>query len=96
MGHTKGGLNTKVAATVDAFGRPVELAVASGPHHDLLACAPFLPSLRACWLLADRWFDADEFPRTLVQQGAQTCIPPWTDCAGPAASAGVFNGSAMR
>jgi len=31
MGRTKGGLNTKVVATVDALGRPVQLAVAPGP-----------------------------------------------------------------
>jgi transposase len=76
MGRTKGGLNTKVVATVDALGRPVQLAVAPGPQHDLLACAPFLPSLRDCWLLADRGFDADDFRQTLDDQGVWACIPP--------------------
>jgi transposase len=76
MGRTKGGLNSKVAATVDALGRPVQLAVAPGPQHDLLACAPLLPSLRDCWLLADRGFDADDFRQRLDAQGVRTCIPP--------------------
>ena len=76
MGRTKGGLNSKVAATVDALSRPVQLAVAPGPQHDLLACAPLLPSLRDCWLLADRGFDADDFRQRLAAQGVRTCIPP--------------------
>ena len=57
-------------------GRPVPLAVAPGPQHDLLACAPCLPSRRDCWLLADRGFDADDFRRTLGDQGVRACIPP--------------------
>jgi transposase len=50
--------------------------VAPGPQHDLLACAPFLPSLRDCWLLADGGFDADDFRQRLHDQGVRACIPP--------------------
>lgn len=76
MGRTKGGLNSKLAALVDALGRPVELTVAPGPQHDLLACAPLLPRLRDGWLLADRGFDADALRRQLDEQGVSCCIPP--------------------
>ena len=76
MGRIKDGLNTKVAATVDALDRHVQLAVAPGPQHDLLACTPFLPSSRDCWLLADRGFDADVFRRTLGDQGVRACLSP--------------------
>jgi transposase len=76
MGRTKGGLNSKVAATVDALGRPVQLAVAPGLQHDLLVYASFLPSLRDCWLLADCGFDADDFRQRLDAQGVLACIPP--------------------
>lgn len=31
------------------------------PYHNGLACVPFLPSLQACWLVADRGFDANDF-----------------------------------
>lgn len=54
----------------------MQLTVAPGPQHDLLACASFLPSLRACWLLADRGFDSDPFRERLEDQGVRACIPP--------------------
>jgi transposase len=50
--------------------------VAPGPQHDLLAGAPFLPSPRDCWLLADRGFGADDFRQTLHEQSERVCIPP--------------------
>jgi transposase len=87
MGRTKGGLNSKVAATVDALGRPVQLAVAPGPQHDLLACASFLPSLRDCWLLADRGFDAADFRQRLCAQGGRPESPRGRAAAGPVVSA---------
>jgi transposase len=76
MDRTKGDLNSKVAATVDALGRPVQPAVAPGPQHDLLARAPLRPSLRDCWLAADRGFAAGDFRQRLDAQGVRACIPP--------------------
>jgi transposase len=49
----------------------------------LLACAPFLPSLRDCWLLVDRSFDADDFRQRLDEQGVRACIPPRSGRRGP-------------
>jgi hypothetical protein len=92
MGRTKGGLNTKVAATVDALGRPVPLAVAPGPQHDLLACAPFLPSLRDCRLIAG------SMPMISAGRLAIRASGPASRhgrvAAGRAASAAAFTGSA--
>ena len=61
MGRTKGGLNTKLAAVVDAVGRAVGLNLAPGPQHDLRACAPLQPTLYGRWAVADRGFDPDAF-----------------------------------
>ncbi|MBI5688992.1 MAG: IS5 family transposase, partial [Verrucomicrobia bacterium] len=46
IGRTKGGLNTKLAAVVDAKGRVVAVSLAPGPRHDLKAIAPLVPALR--------------------------------------------------
>jgi hypothetical protein len=75
MGRTKGGLNTKVAASVDALARPVQPAVPPGPQHHLPACASVLPNLRDSCLLADRRFDPNEFRWTLGNQRVRACIP---------------------
>ena len=46
IGRTKGGLNTKLAAVVDATGRVVAMSLAAGQRHDLKAIAPLVPALR--------------------------------------------------
>lgn len=42
MGRTKGGLNTKLSAVVDARGRTVGLSLAPGQQHDQHAVIPVL------------------------------------------------------
>lgn len=51
IGRTKGGLNTKVAAMVDAQGRVVGLRLACGNQGDLAACKPFFDSVKNQWIL---------------------------------------------
>jgi hypothetical protein len=46
MGRTKGGLNTKIAAVVDALGRVVGVYVASGNRADGDACEVLFGPLR--------------------------------------------------
>lgn len=76
IGRTKGGINTKVAAVVDAHGRAVGLCVAPGPQHDLRAVEPLLATMRGKHAVADRGFDADTFHRTLRLHRARACIRP--------------------
>lgn len=76
IGRTKGGINTKLAAVVDAHGRPISLCLAAGQRHDIKAVEPLLPGLANTHVVADRGFDADTFHRTLNQAGIRTCIRP--------------------
>jgi transposase len=76
MGRTKGGLNTKLAAVVDARGRAVALSLAPGPMHDLHAVVAVLPSARGHRIVADKGFDADGFRTHLRTQRIRCCIPP--------------------
>lgn len=76
MGRTKGGLNTKLVAVVDALGRAVGLHLAPGQRHDLPACQPLYSVLAGKWVVADRGFDSDGFRRDLARAGAMACIPP--------------------
>ena len=53
----------------------VGLALAPGPQHDLLACAPLAPHLAGQWVLGDKGFDSDAFRQDLIRTGANVCIP---------------------
>ena len=78
MGRTKGGLNTKLSAVVDARGRPVGLSLASGQQHDQHAVLPVLACVRHRRIVADKGFDADIFREGLRTQRTRCCIPPKT------------------
>jgi len=76
IGRTKGGINTKLAAIVDARGRAVALGVTAGQRHDLHAIEPLLSCLRRRRAVADKGFDADSFRARLCRQRTRVCIPP--------------------
>ena len=76
MGRTKGGLNTKLSAVVDARGRAVGLCLAPGQQHDQHAVIPLLAGLRHRRVVADKGFDADIFRARLHTQRTRCCIPP--------------------
>jgi transposase len=76
IGRTKGGINTKLAAIVDAGGRAVALGLAAGQRHDLYAVEPLLRYLRRHRVVADKGFDADTFRTKLRRQRTRICIPP--------------------
>jgi len=76
MGCTKGGLNTKLSAVVDARGQAVALGLSLGPQHDQHAVLPLLASVRGRRVVADKGFDADIFRARLHTQRSRCCIPP--------------------
>ncbi len=75
IGRTKGGINTKLAAVVDARGRAVGLCLAPGQRHDLRAIEPLLPYLRRHRAVADKGFDYDSLRARLQRQRTRVCIP---------------------
>ena len=96
MGRTKGGLNTKVATTVDALGRPVPLAV--GRPGRSTTCSPMHPACRAgatagCSLIAG------SMPMISAGRSAIRASGPASRheqvAAGRAASAAAFTDSAI-
>ena len=76
MGRTKGGLNTKLAAVVDARGRALAVCLASGPRHDQHAVLPVLGATRGRRLVGDKGFDSAIFRAQLLAQRTRSCIPP--------------------
>jgi transposase len=77
IGRSRGGLSTKIHATVDALGNPTGFALSPGQAHDLEGADALLPGLAADTLIADKAFDADErVLKPLAEAGKTAVIPP--------------------
>jgi len=77
IGRTKGGLNTKLSAWVDARGRGISLSLAAGPAAEVTtAQTSARPALRGTVTVADKAYDSDGFRARLRQWGSRPCIPP--------------------
>jgi hypothetical protein len=59
MGRSRGGLSTKIHATVDALGNPLSFHLTPGQACELDGADKLLPDLAADTVLADKAYDAD-------------------------------------
>jgi transposase len=82
IGRTKGGLNTKVLALVDSYGRAVALSVHLGPRNDVRTMDEHACLLRGRTLVADKGFDADGLRARIQHFNGLTCIPRRAKCGG--------------
>ena len=77
LGHSRGGLSTKIHALVDALGNPLRFLLTPGQAHDLTGADALLPNMVADLLIADRAFDADaRVLQPLAAAGKSAVIPP--------------------
>jgi transposase len=77
IGHSRGGLSTKIHALVDALGNPLAFLLTPGQAHDLAGADALLPHMAADRLIADKAFDADQRVRqALAAAGKAVVIPP--------------------
>ena len=77
IGRSKGGLSTKIHATVDALGNPLSFHLTPGQACDLDGAEQLLPDLVADTVLADKGYDADKrVIEPLQTQGKTVVIPP--------------------
>lgn len=74
---SKGGLSTKINATVDALGNPTGFCLTPGQACDLDGSDVLLPTLDAPIILADKGYDADDrVINPLRAAGKAIVIPP--------------------
>src|SRR5438270_1088152 len=77
MGRSRGGLSTKIHATVDALGNPTGFLLTPGQACDLEGADILLPTLAAPVIIADKGYDADaRVLQPLAQAGKTAVIPP--------------------
>jgi transposase len=76
MGRSKGGLSTKIHATVDALGNPTGFLLTPGQACDLEGADVLLPALAAPVVIADKGYDADERVLSRLEQAGKTAVIP--------------------
>ena len=77
IGRSKGGLSTKIHATVDVLGNPTGFHLSGGQACDLDGANALLLDLSANTILADKGYDADvRVLEPLARAGKTAGIPP--------------------
>jgi len=76
MGRTKGGLNTKIHALVNARSQAVVIALSGGNQADISLAEELTDCLpEDSTLIADKAYDSSTLRQTAATKGINTCIP---------------------
>jgi transposase len=75
LGHSRGGLTTKIHAVIDGLGRPLCFLLTPGQAADCRQARPLLEGLVFERLIGDRGYDTDEIRDWLEEHGAEAVIP---------------------
>ena len=76
MGRSRGGLTTKIHATVNENGLPLKFHLTPGQAHDAPVSKILLQGLQPNQVvIADKAYDADWIRALIYEQGAIDCIP---------------------
>ena len=77
MGHSRGGLTTKIHALVDTEGRPIRLKLTPGQAGDAPVGTEFVSDLDpGATLIADRAYDTNPIRDGAAARGVWANIPP--------------------
>lgn len=76
MGKSRGGLSTKIHATVDALGNPLRLLLTPGQASEYEQAAALIDGFACEAVLADKGYDSAVFGNTIQCMGADAVIPP--------------------
>jgi transposase len=76
MGRTKGGLNTKIHALVNARSQAVVIALSGGNQADISLAGELTECLpENSTLIGDKAYDSSTLRQTAATKGINTCIP---------------------
>jgi transposase len=76
IGRSRGGLSTKIHATVDALGNPTGFFLSGGQASDLDGADALLPEVEAPTVIADKGYDADARVLTPLQTAGKVAVIP--------------------
>ena len=75
MGRTKGGMNTKIHATVDRRGAVVSFQLSAGTVADVGVGPDLILGCRNVTVVADKGYDSDPFRTLIRDENSIPCIP---------------------
>ncbi|WP_394373313.1 IS5 family transposase [Marinobacter xestospongiae] len=76
VGHSRGGLTTKIHATADALGNPLRLILTAGQASEYGQAQALIEGFQAEYVLADKGYDSDGFVTAIREAGSAPVIPP--------------------
>ena len=80
MGRTKGGLNTKIHALINARSQALVITLSAGNEADVSLAKELTECLpRGSILIADKAYDSSALRKTASSRGVKTCIPARTN-----------------
>jgi transposase len=80
LGRTKGGLNTKIHAVVNARSQAIVIALSSGNEADITLAEELTECLpEDSTLIGDKAYDSSALRQTATANGVKTCIPGRTN-----------------
>jgi transposase len=80
MGRTKGGLNTKIHALVNARSQALVIALSGGNQADISLAEELTECLpEGSTLIGDKAYDSSTLRQTAATKGIKTCIPARTN-----------------
>jgi transposase len=75
LGRSKGGFTTKIHATVDALGNPLEFRLTPGQSSDIAQAEILSQNLSDTVLIADKAYDCDAYITFLTSRRCEPLIP---------------------
>ena len=76
MGHSRGGLSTKIHLVSDAPGRPLHFALTGGQAADAPQAILLLTGIETGAVIADKGYESNRVLAFTRDQGAEAVIPP--------------------
>jgi transposase len=76
LGHSRGGLSTKIHAAGDALGNPVRRIGSPEQRNDIAFAHKLIEGFAPDVTIADKGYDADHLCDKIAESGGQPVIPP--------------------
>ncbi|MEO5346576.1 MAG: IS5 family transposase, partial [Magnetococcus sp. YQC-9] len=83
IGRSKGGLTTKIHASVDALGNPMKYILTGGQKADVTQAHALIEGMNPDVVIADKNHDANHFVEAIEAKGAEPVIPPRSNRLNP-------------
>ena len=76
LGRSRGGFTTKIHATVDGLGNPLEFILTPGQRSDISQAEALSANLSDTALIGDKAYDCDDYIDFLTNKNCEAVIPP--------------------